>query len=386
MDMITNSMMSMLQNTTERQSTQSTDKSGADSDFKSLLDQKKSSAEDTKTAPAESKQTQEKPAVSDKTQKKDDSTEVNSDLAAQMQSAWLNTPVVQPVVTEEVQPIVAETVELVTDVTEVVSADAGDANLLMQEAGTETEAVGEAPEQAVETVDADLAPVLENPVQEETAAPEVRLTEEAAPEVTEAVVEDAPEVKAEVVVTEASQEEETTTEEVDTFQPIFQDVETAPIKVAEAPVEDEALDAQSVQNQVVDGLTEAIANGETKVLLSLTPETLGKITVEITRGESGLIHVSLLAESVRTSQLLERNMPSLQSMLAKNDDSAKVEVEIQKQDAGSQANAQYDGNNGSSAQEERAREEQQRRYEREQHSQSSADFLQQMRLGLIPVE
>lgn len=376
MDMITNSMMSMLQTAPERQSTQSTDKSGSDSDFKSLLDQKKSGSEDTK-APAESKQTQEKPAAPAKTQE-DDSTEVNSDLAAQLQSAWLNMPV-QAVVTEEIQPVVAETVELVTDVTETVSADVG----LMQ--GDVTEGLGEVTEQVVETVDADLAPVLENPVQEETAAPEVDLTEDAAPETAEAVTDDAPEVNAEVVVTEAAQEEETT-EEVDTFQPIFQDVETAPIKVAEAPAADEASDAQSVQDQVVDGLTEALANGETKVLLSLTPETLGKITVEITRGESGLIHVSLLAESVRTSQLLERNMPSLQSMLAKNDDSAKVEVEIQKQDSGNQANAQYDGNNGSSAQEERAREEQQRRYEREQHSQSSADFLQQMRLGLIPVE
>lgn len=376
MDMITNSMMSMLQTAPERQSTQSTDKSGSDSDFKSLLDQKKSGSEDTK-APAESKQTQEKPAAPAKTQE-DDSTEVNSDLAAQLQSAWLNMPV-QTVVTEEIQPVVAETVELVTDVTETVSADVG----LMQ--GDGTEGLGEVTEQVVETVDADLAPVLENPVQEETAAPEVNLTEDAAPEVLDAVTDDAPEVNAEVVVTEAAQEEETT-EEVDTFQPIFEDVEAAPIKVAEAPAADEASDAQSVQDQVAHGLTEALANGETKVLLSLTPETLGKITVEITRGESGLIHVSLLAESVRTSQLLERNMPSLQSMLAKNDDSAKVEVEIQKQDSGNQANAQYDGNNGSSAQEERAREEQQRRYEREQHSQSSADFLQQMRLGLIPVE
>lgn len=375
MDMITNSMMSMLQTAPERQSTQSTDKSGSDSDFKSLLDQKKSGFEDSK-APAESKQTQEKPAAPAKTQE-DDSTEVNSDLAAQLQSAWLNMPV-QTVVTEEIQPVVAETVELVTDVTETVSADVS----LMQ--GDGTEGLVEAAEQVVETADADLAPVLENPVQEETAAPEVNLTEDAAPEVTEAVTDDAPEVNAEVVVTEAAQEE--TTEEVDTFQPIFEDVEAAPIKVAEAPAADETADAQSVQDQVAHGLTEALANGETKVLLSLTPETLGKITVEITRAESGLIHVSLLAESVRTSQLLERNMPSLQSMLAKNDDSAKVEVEIQKQDAGNQANAQYDGNNGSSAQEERAREEQQRRYEREQHSQSSADFLQQMRLGLIPVD
>lgn len=378
MDMISNSMMSMLQTTTDRQSTQSTDKSGADSEFKSLLEKQKNSSDDLTKAPEESKQTQkEKPAAPAKTQE-DDSTEVNSDLAAQLQSAWLNMPV-QTVVTEEVQPIVAETVELVTDVTETVSADLS----LMQETGME--GLAEASEQAVETVDADFAPVLENPVQEESAAPEVHLTEDAVPEVTEAVTEEAPEVNAEVVVTEAAQEEETT-EEVDTFQPIFQDVETAPIKVAEAPAADEASEAQSVQDQVVDGLTEALANGETKVLLSLTPETLGKITVEITRGESGLIHVSLLAESVRTSQLLERNMPSLQSMLAKNDDSAKVEVEIQKQDSGAQANAQYDGNNGSSAQEERAREEQQRRYEREQHSQSSADFLQQMRLGLIPVE
>ena len=117
------------------------------------------------------------------------------------------------------------------------------------------------------------------------------------------------------------------------------------------------------------------------ICIQLNPENLGSVTVEITRSAEGLIRVALSAHSGETRGLLERHAGELQGMIA-NRTQQDVEVNVQHSQEGQQGQNQqnpYDGRNGSGqgGQEER-------RQPRREQSGDSRDFMQQLRLGLIP--
>ncbi len=161
---------------------------------------------------------------------------------------------------------------------------------------------------------------------------------------------------------------------------LFRDVETVPIKVAEAEEVFSTPDAEGVEIQVGDKLLEAVQNGESRVEIKLTPEYLGSVTVEISRNSDGLVHVVLSAESVHTQGLLQRHASNLQGILADHGQQT-VQVEVQRQQEGEQADNRqnfYDGHNGSQGQ--------QHQKEQRQHPRQNDDFLHQLRLGLIPME
>ena len=152
-------------------------------------------------------------------------------------------------------------------------------------------------------------------------------------------------------------------------QKVFHEVETAPIKVSETASEAETV--ASVENQISDKLTETLAIGETRVELQLNPDHLGKITIELTKSSDGALHVSLFAENSETRLMLERDMGGLQSLLHQNvREDVQVEVSHQSE---AQQHESYDGHQQQSREQEQKRERQQ-----------GEDFLNQLRLGLIP--
>jgi flagellar hook-length control protein FliK len=156
---------------------------------------------------------------------------------------------------------------------------------------------------------------------------------------------------------------------------IFHDVKAAPIKVAEAP---EMEQPQNVAQQIDAGLAQALQKGESLVRIQLNPENLGEVTVEISQSAQGILKVALTASSADTRHLLERHAGDLQGMLS-NRTEQSVEVSVQRQQESQQNQNQqhsYDGHNG------HAQDGQERRQRRE-HT-SSQDFMQQLRLGLIP--
>ena len=156
---------------------------------------------------------------------------------------------------------------------------------------------------------------------------------------------------------------------------IFHDVKAAPIKVAEAP---EMEQPQNVAQQIDAGLAQALQKGESLVRIQLNPENLGEVTVEISQSAHGILKVALTASSADTRNLLERHAGDLQGMLS-NRTEQSVEVSVQRQQESQQNQNQqhsYDGHNG------HAQDGQERRQRRE-HT-SSQDFMQQLRLGLIP--
>lgn len=153
---------------------------------------------------------------------------------------------------------------------------------------------------------------------------------------------------------------------------VFSQVEAAPIKVSEAAAEPEQ--PKSVEAQVTRGLKEALTKGETKVELQLTPEHLGKITIELTKQENGALHVVLHAENSHTKTLLERDMVNMQHLLSR-DTQQDVQIEVRSQQE-TQQKEFYDGH--------QRQDQQQQQEQHHQQQKSGGDFLNQLRLGLIP--
>lgn len=166
-------------------------------------------------------------------------------------------------------------------------------------------------------------------------------------------------------------------------QRIFRDVEAVPVKVGEA-YEEEQAEAPDVAQQIDVQLAQALERGESMVRIRLNPENLGEVTVEISQSTDGILRVALSAHSGETRSLLERHAGDLQGLLNSRTQQA-VEVDVQRgqesqQNQNQQRQQSYDGRNGH-AQDGREQERRQRR----SHT-SSQDFMQQLRLGLIPMD
>ena len=161
-------------------------------------------------------------------------------------------------------------------------------------------------------------------------------------------------------------------------QPLFHDVKAAPVKVGEVDNAPETEKADVVR-QVDNGLAQALEKGESMVRIQLSPENLGSVTVEITRSAEGIIRVALNAHSGETRSLLERHAGELQGLLG-NRTQQSVEVTVQRQQESQQNhNHSYDGHNGHA-------QDGEHKQHRQQEQTDSRDFIQQLRLGLIPVD
>lgn len=160
-------------------------------------------------------------------------------------------------------------------------------------------------------------------------------------------------------------------------QALFEDVKAAPIKVGET-YRPEQSEAPDVSAQISSQLTQAMAQGQSRVEIRLTPENLGTVKVELVQGQDGVLHIAISAENSQTRNLLERHAGNLQAMLADRGQTA-VQVEVQRQEESQRRQENpYDGHNGQQNQ------QQDRRQHRQEHD--SRDFIQQLRLGLIPVD
>ena len=332
-----------------------------DDSFQKLLDRQQT--QDTAEKPKADGRPETPEASQDKAETQVTETEDPKELEKQMvlaAAAMMQNPVV-PVETltpqEEAQivrPAEGKPLELVTIPEEV------------------WEAGGQLNGQPFERPILDPDTVLETPEETGEAHPETDalLEETAAPENTEKSA--APETGLDEART---QTEEEAPKETPAEAPVFEDVQAAPIKVGEAPKMEETPEVP-VEDQIGSGIAKALETGETRVELQLEPENLGKVTVELTMRENGSLHVAIHAESGRTAGLLEKGLDSLQLMLARSARQEDVHVEVQHQQESQQQDL-YDGRQGHPQQ---GRERQQ---ERRQEEKSGADFLHQLRLGLV---
>ena len=373
MDAVFNGVLDLLQAVTLPQTgkTQSKDGQSGGDPFAKLMEQQRQLQQDA-DAPAENApENPDAPAAPEAPKAETDAQAMEA--AGQMQMAWAALAMVNPMVqadpvveTVETQPVAVEAVaELLVDAEALPEVPLW--LVLPPEAAPE---ISEAPAEIAAPAAAETA---EAP---EAEAPDVEAPRAEAAETAETV--EAPQ-RAPVERMEAPEQEtetEFTVEEtVEAPQPLFRDTETIPVKVGEAELPQQ--EAEPVEHQLTKPILEAVQRGQSRVAVQLTPDNLGGVTVEITRSSDGTLHVSLSAERVETQGLLERHADQLQTMLAaRNQDEVRVEVQRQEESGAYQP---YDGRNGHSQQQ---RHEQQHQ-RRESHGQ---DFLQQLRLGLIPLD
>ena len=163
-------------------------------------------------------------------------------------------------------------------------------------------------------------------------------------------------------------------------QHIFHDVESVPVKVGEAESAEQTNEADVVR-QVENQIGQVIQSGESTVTVRLNPENLGEVTVEVSMKSDGIVNVAISARNDDTRALLERHSAHLQELVSSRTQQS-VEVNVQRQQESQQnQNRQhsYDGHNG------HAQDGQQERRQRRGNP-SSQDFIQQLRLGLIPTD
>lgn len=207
---------------------------------------------------------------------------------------------------------------------------------------------------------------------------------------TEATVETvAEDTEAPKETVEVSEHQQVHTEETDDTEPevedasaaaeapVFDRMETIPVKVAETgePVEAEADDAAE---QIMRHIEQAITQGESRVEISLTPENLGQLTVEITRSGDGTLSIVLTTVNEKAANLIDRHAASLQQMLMDGTQNVHVEVETRTPETQAQQFLNPDGQNN--------HHHQQQRRQHKEENRSDGDFLQQLRLGLVGMD
>lgn len=165
--------------------------------------------------------------------------------------------------------------------------------------------------------------------------------------------------------------------EIPQEQRVFGEVDTVPVKVGETNAEWHSEEAEPVEQQMMKPLSEALERGATKVEIQLAPEYLGRVKIEVTHADDGSIQVLLSAENPRTQVLLDKHAANLQNALyQQNQEPVRVVVqqpEHQQENPQQNADHQREGGQGGSQQNPR-------------HRNDGADFLQQLRLGLAPLE
>ena len=158
-------------------------------------------------------------------------------------------------------------------------------------------------------------------------------------------------------------------------QPLFDRTEHMPVKVGEA----DTLDATEPDfaPRLAKAITEAEQEGARHVELKLAPEHLGKLSVELTQGKDGVLHIVFHAENEQAVKLLQEHSATLVAMLHSSH-SGEIQVEVPRPQQGEQPWQQPEQQPG----QQHGRNPQEQGRQR----QSTEDFLQQLRLGLLGVE
>ena len=118
-----------------------------------------------------------------------------------------------------------------------------------------------------------------------------------------------------------------------------------------------------------------------RVTTKLSPENLGSVTVSLSKGQDGVLHVALAAESEHTLRLLTEHTANLSSLLQSSGQS-EVRVDIRQTQENQQQQQpwqQPDSNRQGSGDGQNRRQNQE-----QQHS--GVGFIQQLRLGLLDLD
>lgn len=321
----------------------------------------------------------ETPAAADKA--------VTDEDRAAMAAAMLMQP--QPVIvyvqdetgTEAVSGILLEQAE--PEIT-VLPEQAEEAPVLPEQAEPETavlpeQAPAEHPERPAEAVASDTETQTADlrPMQTDAAAAEA---------VTEKTGPDRESGGAEFPADTGEEESEAPAELSADNAPVFGYLDATPFKVAasgaaDRPIDLEAADAAEELGARIESLL-TNETGDTKLELTLSPANLGKLTLEITHGADGSLHVQMLASTEKAAALLEKSLGGLQNLLAARErPQTTVEVRI---DERAQQFLNPDGQRRDQNGAYQQQQQQQRGPQRE--ALRVEDFMSRLRLGLVELD
>lgn len=129
-------------------------------------------------------------------------------------------------------------------------------------------------------------------------------------------------------------------------------------------------------------LSRAIQGGADLVRIQLNPANLGSVTIELTRDAAGAISIVMTPETARAADLLSSHTTNLMASLAQRGENvANVQVNMPENSENAGMMMNPDGHNGNAPE----NEEEGRKKKRENRTEgvNAADFLSQLRLGLI---
>lgn len=161
-------------------------------------------------------------------------------------------------------------------------------------------------------------------------------------------------------------------------QPLFHDVEAAPVKVGEnfqLDTQDADMDAN-----LADTIQFAAQQGLQQIEIKLSPENLGNLTIKLTQAADGTLQVVLHAANLKAANLLNQHLGDLNAALQGHGQSSEVRVEVPRNEDSQQAQQQQhqadpNGHN-----------QNQQQQQRRQEDEHSGDFVQRLRLGLFGLE
>lgn len=162
-------------------------------------------------------------------------------------------------------------------------------------------------------------------------------------------------------------------------QPLFRDLEQAPIPVGKSYNMDTT--APDMDKTLADSIQTAVQEGAQKLEIRLTPEHLGTVTVELTLSKDGSLQVVLHASNAKSADLLSDHLHTLNLALQNlNSNPVRVEVERNQDSSAAQQQSQQQADPDGHGQ------QQQQQQQQRESRQVTEDFLQQLRLGLFPLD
>ncbi len=234
---------------------------------------------------------------------------------------------------------------------------------------------------APETVEVPKQTIVEKPAGETVEVPRERIQprqeldedggEPAYREETEAPVL---EVKPQTRVSERKNAEEFSATEVNWNEPVFEKLEAAPVKVAEAPV---PLEEPQAAGQLGKELLEAVTDGREQIEIHISPEGLGELNVTLEKAESGALSVVFHATTNKAANLLQIHSDNLRYMMAAN---LRTDVQIEVREPQPQQQNQQFYQQPNDGREQQGRQQPQQ--EQRRNRQDTHDFMHKLRLGL----
>lgn len=158
--------------------------------------------------------------------------------------------------------------------------------------------------------------------------------------------------------------------------PLFGELEAAPVRVGDAPV-DMTAPTQEVEANLAQTIHRGLEEGSEYLEIKLKPDNLGTVVAEFTRTPEGALHVVLHAESEQTAKLLGDHASAL-GLLLQDSSNGQVRIEVAQPQEHQEAWQQFNQNGG--------QQQSQQQPQRHTPEPETEAFLQQLRLGLVQME